>query len=561
MKHRRFLAWNALAAVPFALAHVALGYFLGDVLTRFSPVFTRLALLALALSVALALMWWLSVRMGRLLPFVLSVGRSVVGAVRENPDVAAWAGRHPRLAGTLGHRLDSSRFGGLAATFLGLVFLYILFIWVGSVFDFLTADPIMQADTRVANLVHALWSPALLRVAAHVTALGDWRVVGALLVAAGGWLIVRGYNGLALGMVVAVVGDLASVGALKAIFDRPRPELAYFVESSGSFPSGHAAISVAFWGMLFYAAWRTKRVGLVTASLAASALAFAIGVSRIVLIEHYLTDVLNGWLVGALWLVVAVAVAEWRADAAPIRPRPIPTGLPRFAGPLAGLLLVGFAGWTVASYERALNIQVTTAPDVTVADISAALANPAMVTTTESVMGTPLEPINLIVLAPDAATLAKPMRAAGWRQARAPGIGPLALAAWAAWTDRPAATAPVPPYFWDGEPNALAFEKPPPDATLRKRHHVRIWRTRFVTAGGQRLFVGAASFDDGLNGRVFHHIDPNIDDERDTLANDLARGHPHRVQAPVAVSKPRLGTSVAGDPWFTDGAAAVIVLK
>jgi undecaprenyl-diphosphatase len=184
-----------------------------------------------------------------------------------------------------------------------------------------------------------------------------------------------------------------------------------------------------------------------------------------------------------------------------------------------------------------------------------------MVTTTESVMGTPLEPINLIVLAPDAATLANAMREAGWRQARAPGIAPLAVAAWAAWTNQPDATAPVTPYFWDGEPNALAFEKPTPDATLRKRHHVRIWRTRFVTAGGQRLFVGAASFDDGLNGRVFHHIDPNIDAERDTLANDLARGHPNRVQAPVAVSKPRLGTSVAGDPWFTDGAAAVIVLK
>ena len=559
MDRRRFLLWNIIASVPYALAHLALGYFLGDVLARFGQVSTRVALFAAAFVAALALLWWFVLRLQRLLPFVLSVGRSVLRAVAENPDVAAWSARHPNLARGLARRLDTARFGGLPASFLALVFAYILVIWLGSVFDFLTADPIVQADQRIANLVHSFWTPTLLRVFAHITALGDWRVVLPMFVAALVWLLVHRRDGLALGLGLGVAGDLLSVAALKAIFHRPRPDLAYFAEATNSFPSGHAAISVAFWGMLFYAAWRTKRLGLVTASLGATALAFAIGFSRIFLIEHYMTDVANGWLVGGLWLVVAIAVTEWRAAAVPLG-HPLALGLRHRAGALVGaVLLVSFAGWNVATYAKALNIPLETAQVRPVSDLAAMLADPGMATTTESVMGTPLEPVNVLIIARDEARLAAAMQAAGWLPAQPPSLVPLARAAWSAWTNRPYATAPVTPYFWGGEPNDLAFEKPTPDATLRQRHHVRIWRTPYLLPDGARVFVGAASFDDGFDPGLFHHIDPNIDAERDTLAADLA-GAGAAIRAPLAVSQPRLGTSVAGDPWFTDGAATVLVL-
>ncbi|WP_286708283.1 phosphatase PAP2 family protein, partial [Psychrobacter sp. UBA2514] len=36
-----------------------------------------------------------------------------------------------------------------------------------------------------------------------------------------------------------------------------------------------------------------------------------IGLSRIVLNEHYLSDVLGGFLVGSLWLIIAISVTEW----------------------------------------------------------------------------------------------------------------------------------------------------------------------------------------------------------------------------------------------------------
>lgn len=562
MERRRFAVWNVVTSVPFTLAHVSLGYFLGDVFTRFGPMFTRVAALGLGLVVALALLWWLVIRFERMLPVVVSVGRSVVRAVGETPEVAAWTQAHPAVARFAARRLETGRFAGLPATFLGVVFVYILFVWAGGVFDVLTADPIVQADERVAALVHAFWTPGALRLAAHVTALGDPRVVVALGILAVGWLTLRGRRDLATGLVTSVAGNFASVMVLKALFHRPRPALAYFAETTNSYPSGHAAISVAFWGMLFYVAWRMRRLGMVAASLAAVTVAFAIGASRIYLIEHFMTDVANGWLVGGMWLVIGIAVAEWQAELQAKRGVHAPTAMGRTVrmGVLASsVVLAGYSAWTVLDYEKARNIPVAAATGTQIAGVTAMLADPGFAATTESVMGTPLEPVNVIVLARDAGHLTRAMIGAGWQPAQNPGFSALARAAWAAWTNRPDDTAPVTPYFWMRAPNDLAFEKPTPASTLRERHHVRLWRTAYMLPDGRRVFVGAASFDEGLDPGIFHRIDPNIDAERDTLANDLV-GAGAQALAPVAVSAPRLGQSVAGDPWFTDGNAAVIAV-
>ncbi|WP_370686768.1 phosphatase PAP2 family protein [Acinetobacter harbinensis] len=47
-------------------------------------------------------------------------------------------------------------------------------------------------------------------------------------------------------------------------------------------------------------------------------LSILVGLSRIVLNEHYLSDVLGGFLVGALWLTVAISVTEWLSSRAKI---------------------------------------------------------------------------------------------------------------------------------------------------------------------------------------------------------------------------------------------------
>ena len=114
--------------------------------------------------------------------------------------------------------------------------------------------------------------------------------------------------------VVAVAGGEALLGALKLVFHRPRPPVFFGLEepASYSFPSGHAMLSVCFFGMA--AAIVTARSGtrhrawIWTGAAAASLL---IGISRIYLGMHYPSDVLAGYAAAVIW--VAAVRLEYEA--------------------------------------------------------------------------------------------------------------------------------------------------------------------------------------------------------------------------------------------------------
>ncbi|MFN4101745.1 MAG: hypothetical protein ACK4GT_18435, partial [Pararhodobacter sp.] len=197
-----------------------------------APALRGYGLTGLAAVLVLAGLIWLALR------FVRPV-RSV-GARRSAQRRIA---RHPRLAGVMARRRATGRFGGLPATLLAAAFLCVLSLWIGSVLHWLAVAPAGQLDIRIAQQMHALWTPFLLRATAHVTALGDNRLVIVVTLAVVVWMLVRGRRDLALAMAVAVVGNAISVTVLKLVFQRDRPAFAYFAESTNSFPSGHGAIS------------------------------------------------------------------------------------------------------------------------------------------------------------------------------------------------------------------------------------------------------------------------------------------------------------------------------
>ena len=558
MPYRRFAPWNLLGSVTYATVHLSLGYFLGDTLSRLGTMASRILVLAFAVIAALALLWFLVSRLRRSLPFLRSIMSSMGSAVVASPDVQAWVARHPRTSAMVAARFDRTRFGGLTLTILSALFLYLLFLYVGSVLDVLLLGPIVQVDLHLASLIHTFWDPRAWRIAAHVTALGDWRTVTAFALGAGAMLVAYGRWSLALGLGVTVIGNVISVTVLKAIFDRPRPELAYFTETSGSFPSGHAAISVAFYGYLCFIGWRVRLIGPATAAVLALIIAFVIGFSRVYLIEHYLSDVLNGYLIGALWLLIGIALAEWQIK----RTVDIPVPPERFRL-LAGLVCVTLglvAVWTVVTYDKAINIVQTTDEIRTVADIPALWADGTINPLTESIAGNAQEPINLVIVTQGPGGLASAMTQAGWIMARPPGFATMGRAALAAWTNQSDPNAPVTPYFWQGQPNAVAFQMPTPDNTLRKRHHVRFWPSAMVTAEGAAIFFGSASFDDGLDWGITHHISPDIDAERDFLVKTFVEAGLVTAHSDFQAIPAQHGTNFNGDPWFTDGKVVRLLL-
>lgn len=101
--------------------------------------------------------------------------------------------------------------------------------------------------------------------------------------------------------------------AFKAFFGRARPDDYYSIhETSASYASGHAALAVACYGFLVYAAWRAPIAPSAKRALAIAAgvWVLAIGWSRLALGAHYPTDLIGGYLLGAAALALATSAYD-----------------------------------------------------------------------------------------------------------------------------------------------------------------------------------------------------------------------------------------------------------
>ena len=113
---------------------------------------------------------------------------------------------------------------------------------------------------------------------------------------------------------IIVLSSISSVifnNLVKIIVRRERPDyLRMVVEKSYSFPSGHTMISVLFFGSIIYLVnkYNLKHKRLITFSL--STFILLVGISRIYLGVHYLTDVVGGYLLGIVVLFFIIHILE-----------------------------------------------------------------------------------------------------------------------------------------------------------------------------------------------------------------------------------------------------------
>lgn len=98
---------------------------------------------------------------------------------------------------------------------------------------------------------------------------------------------------------------------LKQIFLRSRPENLRLIEQGGySFPSGHAMISVCVYGYLLYLVLTKIKDKLLRRCLTCLLvlLILSIGISRIYVGVHYPTDVIAGYLLGTIEVILLTEV-------------------------------------------------------------------------------------------------------------------------------------------------------------------------------------------------------------------------------------------------------------
>lgn len=100
---------------------------------------------------------------------------------------------------------------------------------------------------------------------------------------------------------------------LKYIIQRPRPEgYRLIVESGYSFPSGHSMVSMAFYGLIIYLIWKmvkNKRIKYVACGILGFLIPM-IGFSRIYLGVHYASDVIGGFAISIVYLLLFTNVTR-----------------------------------------------------------------------------------------------------------------------------------------------------------------------------------------------------------------------------------------------------------
>ncbi len=131
-------------------------------------------------------------------------------------------------------------------------------------------------------------------------------------------------------MGAAAAGSLVFTVLGKDLVGRARPPLALAVppyESSPSFPSGHTLNATVVLGISAYLLMLGLRHVRVRALVGAVVvvLVLAMGLSRVWLGHHWLTDVIAGWLVGLAWLGTVVTGPPGQGDPRPGAP---PVGRP-----------------------------------------------------------------------------------------------------------------------------------------------------------------------------------------------------------------------------------------
>lgn len=188
------------------------------------------------------------------------------------------------------------------AALFSVLFLIHLVFWEKK-FDF---------DLQVFAQLEKLVSPGLTKAMEWITFFGShyFLLPANLLLIAYGFFVKKD-KWFAVKIASVALGSLILMVSLKHLFQRARPLIPLLKKASGmSFPSGHAFMSFAFFGLLIYFIhhrYQNKLTRFVLTSICLI-FTFLIGFSRVYLRVHYASDVIAGICLSLLWLVIALRV-------------------------------------------------------------------------------------------------------------------------------------------------------------------------------------------------------------------------------------------------------------
>ncbi|MFH0820130.1 MAG: LssY C-terminal domain-containing protein [bacterium] len=500
--------------------------------------------------------------------FLRSLKKSFGEALSNNEYVIRLVRKYPTFFTFIKNRLSFAKpFGFLfTAGIIASAYFFIYFLSITQ--DVLIKDQFVEADVRIMNLIAAFRNIKVAQILLLFTYLGNWQIIVSLgfIILIILWLL--GKKRMAMFFTYGVVSGFLAFALFKLLLHRTRPNIGFSLipQNGYSFPSGHAVLSVIFYGMIGYGIIKIskKRWQKFLVITLAFLLIFLIGFSRLYLGVHWTSDVVAGWSIGFSILVLLITFFKQQERFFPAAKQKI--GASKRSIILIATLLFIFEGNFFYYFYNNNPLQIQKTPqklkEIVIppsADLPVIILSNAFPKFSETIVGQKMEPVSLIIVG-SKEKLIQVFQKAGWFIADKPQPKAIYRLSIAALFNQPYPGAPVTPSFLNDQPEAIAFEKPTSTNTARQRHHTRFWLTNF-SWGETPIWIATASFDDGLRYFITHKIHPDIDTERDFIKDDLLKTGLIKDNQQIQLVKSLLGKNQGSDQFFTDGKAYIIFLK
>lgn len=491
---------------------------------------------------------------------LLSLIQSALRGLRSDPYIIKLRRRDSGLLKWLTARLSLEKPYGLPLTAVLAIAGGFLFGFLGILQDVLFKDPLTRTDNRIANLIPSIRTTEQTRFFSFITSLANIETLAVLILLVGVLLWLRRRRIGAAIFVVVSVGAEASNYVIKHLVSRVRPDkgLSLIREDGYSFPSGHVMGATVVFGLLAYYIYRTTKSGLVKLAIIITFVTtvFLVALSRIYLGVHYPSDVMASALLGGFILSIVIGGIEIANSYHVVGI----TQTKIFDKKVSWLvpIMVIFALVAHPLFVKISPLTVTK-PDMPLYALNQDTVK-MLPLYSETLTGARMEPVSFIYVG-SRDHIEKLFMNHGWHKSDPSTLANTLRAVAVGFQNKQYLNAPVTPSYLDAKPQDIAFQKPTDLNTLKERHHTRLWKTSYVLPDGRPIWVATASLDDGVEftgplKTPTHHINPNIDAERDYIEKSL--------QVPdnkLQVVDSQLGKNSSGDPFYTNGKAILVDLK
>lgn len=559
MKKTPFIIWNILGAIGWSMMWILPGYYFAQSLDLAKLWISRTGILLsilLIIFIILHIIKTIIIKKGKILQtHILSIYKKQQKKFLESLFYKDIEKNHKKLLVFIHKRLSKNNFFGLPFTLLMSSLIYIFALFAGIIEDIITSDIIITSDVRIANLFTIFRNPHITKFFFFITLLGKSKIILLFTLTTLIILFINRKKTYIIPLLVSLFGSGSFALLGKIIFHRARPEVAMYLEKTFSFPSGHATISIGFYGFLTYIlykhinAWKHK-INLLFIS---TILILLIGISRLYLGVHYVSDVWGGYLIGSMWLIIAITISEYIFS---IKNNNIKNQkqVSDINNKIISILLIttSFIGYIFYAHNyippKKNTLQKSQPIIIDVKTIQQKIS-PKF---TKTIEGNNQEPLNIVIATKNDTSLIGLLTKANWKLADKINVTSLYKAIKAELFHLSYNTAPITPYFWNLNINDFGFQKETPSKKINSRHHVRFWKTNYITPDNKKIYVGTTSFDENLKWGVTHKISPDLDTERTYLVNDLQKVNT-LPQNTIQFVSSTIGKNFLGDIFFTDG--------